>query len=108
MTAAAGLALGIGLFLIWWSCWVLPERPAKVRRPGRIEELLRASGISRVTPAGLVLSSALLGMLVLLTVWVLTAFLGAGNVLSAAAAFAVYAAADLICVGRERNRTDAK
>lgn len=41
-----------------------------------------------------------------LTVWVLTAFLGAGNVLSAAAAFAVYAAADLICVGRERSRSD--
>jgi len=75
MTAAAGLALGLGLFLIWSSCWVIPEQAAKVRRPGRIEELLKSAGISRVTPGGLVLSSVLLGLLVLLTVWVLTASL---------------------------------
>lgn len=87
MTAAAGLALGMGLFLIWSACWVLPEKPAKVRRPGRIEELLKSAGISRVTPGGLVLSSVLLGMLILLTVWVLTASL------PIAACFGVFASA---------------
>ncbi|MER2135063.1 MAG: type II secretion system F family protein [Arthrobacter sp.] len=79
MTAAAGLALGMGLFLIWHSCWVLPERPARVRRPGRIEELLKSSGITRVTPGGLVLSSVLLGLMVLLMVWVLTASVPIGG-----------------------------
>ena len=87
MTTAAGLTLGIGLFLIWWSCWALPERPAKTHRPGRIEELLRASGIRRVTPAGLLLSSALLGAFILLTVWALT------GSLSIAACFGVFACA---------------
>ncbi|GAA1351538.1 type II secretion system F family protein [Arthrobacter koreensis] len=72
MSAIAGLTLGLGLFLVWWSCWVVPERAPKPRRPGRLEELLRTSGVSRVTPGGLILSSALLGMLVLLTAWVLT------------------------------------
>ena len=22
-----GVLLGLGLFLVWWSCWVPPERP---------------------------------------------------------------------------------
>ncbi|KPN22157.1 type II secretion system F family protein [Arthrobacter sp. Edens01] len=87
MTTVAGLTLGIGLFLVWWSCWALPERPPKLRRAGRLAEMLSASGIRRVTPAGLVASSVLLGVLVLLTGWVLT------GSLPIAACFGVFASA---------------
>ncbi len=36
-----GLLLGLGLFLVWWSCWVPPERP--VRRAHRAGPLDRLS-----------------------------------------------------------------
>lgn len=72
MSTVAGLTLGIGLFLVWWSCWALPPRAGKPRRPGKLGELLAASGVSRVSPAGLISSSGVLGMLVLLVVWLLT------------------------------------
>ncbi|MEB7505736.1 type II secretion system F family protein [Arthrobacter koreensis] len=78
MSAALGLALGFGLYLVWWSCWELPERPGKPKRAGKLEQLLVASGISRVTPSALVASSALLGLLVLLVAWMLTGSLPIG------------------------------
>lgn len=79
MTGLAGLALGLGLFLIWWSCWVLPEKPAKRSRPGRLAELLTASGIRSVTPSGLVVSSVVLGLFAFLMTWVLTGSLPIGG-----------------------------
>ena len=87
MSTVAGLTLGFGLYLIWSACWVLPLRPAKPRRRGKLEELLAASGVSRVTPAGLMISSAFLGLLVLLVVWLLTQSLVIG------ACFGVFACA---------------
>ncbi|MFN8077241.1 MAG: type II secretion system F family protein [Kineosporiaceae bacterium] len=46
MGALLGLVLGSGLFLIWWSCWQTPPRPARpsaLRR--RWQEDLAASGL---------------------------------------------------------------
>lgn len=87
MSTVAGLTLGIGLYLIWWSCWALPPRSGKPKRHGKLEELLSASGVSRVTPAGLIVSSCVLGLLVLLVVWLL-----AGSVVTGAC-FGLFACA---------------
>lgn len=79
MSTFAGLTLGTGLFLIWWSCWALPPRAVKPPRRGKLGELLAASGVSRVTPVGLIASSAAFGTLVLLVGWLLTGSLTIGS-----------------------------
>ena len=34
------LLLGLGLFLVWWSCWVPPEQPvARAHRAGPLDRL---------------------------------------------------------------------
>ncbi|WP_312181681.1 type II secretion system F family protein [Arthrobacter sp.] len=78
MSTIAGLVLGGGLYLIWWSCWVLPPRAGKPKRKGKLEELLAASGVTRVTPSGLLISSGVFGLLILLVVWLLTRSLAIG------------------------------
>lgn len=73
MSTALGVALGVGLFLVWWSCW---ERPVRQRRPrGRrrlLDELLLRAGIERVSSKGLLASCAAVGVFVLLIGFVLT------------------------------------
>lgn len=57
MGALLGLALGAGLFLVWWSLW--SEQPALgegERPPSRVETLIAQSGITRLTPTGVVLA----------------------------------------------------
>lgn len=78
MSLATGLGLGVGLYLVWWSCWEIPARAGRPRRPSKLGKLLAASGVSRVTPGGLMASSAILGVLVLLTGWVATGSLTIG------------------------------
>ncbi|NUP75273.1 MAG: type II secretion system protein F [Sinomonas sp.] len=72
MSAVVGLVGGIGLVLIWWSCWDVPRRRPRGRSVGRVERLIGQAGIERVTPVGLVGSSIALGMLVALAVFVMT------------------------------------
>ena len=73
MSAAAGLCLGLGLLLIWQSCWRNPAAGAPARRrTGFIEELLRQAGIERVGTGGLLATCAGTGTAVLLLVFVLT------------------------------------
>ncbi|WP_104165850.1 type II secretion system F family protein [Arthrobacter sp. SX1312] len=73
MNTAAGAGLGVGLFLIWWSCW---ERPARDRRaPARrypLEDLLLRAGIERVSARGLLATCAATGLIVLLIGFVVT------------------------------------
>lgn len=70
MGAVWGLLLGAGLFLVWWSAWEEPERPA-ARRPSRsrLRVLIAQSGITRLTPAGVVgamgAAAVVVGLLVL-------------------------------------------
>lgn len=73
MAAAVGLLGGVGLFLVWWSFWPLPERRTRPKRPGRLHSLIQKAGIQRVTPAGLVASSGGLGLFVALLFHVVTA-----------------------------------
>lgn len=46
MAALLGLALGCGLFLLWWSLWSPPtERPEAARADSRLRVLIAQSGI---------------------------------------------------------------
>ncbi|MBG6223693.1 tight adherence protein B [Arthrobacter sp. CAN_A2] len=73
MNTAVGVGLGVGLFLIWWSCW---ERPARGRRaPTRrqpLGDLLLRAGVERVSARGLLASCGATGLTVLLVGFVLT------------------------------------
>lgn len=64
MAAAAGLLGGIGLLLLWWSCWDDPHRAKKPGRAGKTEELLARAGIERVSAGGLFVSCVLTGAVV--------------------------------------------
>ncbi len=52
----AGLGCGVGLFLVWWSCWVPPERPVGIasRRRRRLADDLVAAGYEAVRPRTIV------------------------------------------------------
>ncbi|MCC3276860.1 MULTISPECIES: type II secretion system F family protein [unclassified Arthrobacter] len=71
MSAAAGLCLGLGLLLLWQSCWNRGPAPAR-RRTARVEELLRQAGIERVSAAGLLATCAGTGALVLAGFFIVT------------------------------------
>lgn len=60
MSAAAGLCLGLGLLLLWQSCWSGTPVPAR-RRTGRLDDLLRQAGIERVSAGGLLATCAATG-----------------------------------------------
>jgi tight adherence protein B len=73
MSTAVGVALGAGLFLVWWSCW---ERPVTERKgsPRRrlLDDLLLRAGVERVSANGLLASCLAVGVVVLLIGFVLT------------------------------------
>lgn len=74
MTVAVGAALGAGLFMIWWSTWAEPPRPARIKhRAGKVDELLLRAGVERVSAMGLLTASAAAGLFVFLIAFVFTA-----------------------------------
>lgn len=74
MGTLAGLLLGAGLLLVWFSCW---PQPVRERRPSRWKErtqdLLVRAGAPAVTPGRLVAACVVLALLVLLLVLGITA-----------------------------------
>ena len=73
-----GLTLGVGLFLVWWSCWVPAPRPSATRHSGLLtrlsDEVVQAgfAGLSlRTLLACCVVAGALVLALVQATVGVL-------------------------------------
>lgn len=88
MAALLGLALGCGLFLLWWSLWSPPtEKPEAARTDSRLRVLIAQSGIQRLSPAGVVSAMAVGGLVVGLLVLSLT------GTWTIAACFAVFGAA---------------
>ncbi|MGQ1839594.1 type II secretion system F family protein [Kocuria turfanensis] len=64
MSAALGVLMGAGVFLLWWSCWAEETpRAQRRRRPGRLRELLVRADLARVSPAGLLAACAGAGAL---------------------------------------------
>ncbi len=97
-----GLGAGVGLFLVWWSCWVpSPGAPAPVRRAGplsRLSDEIVQAGFSGLTLRSLLVSCIVAGLLVLALVQLTV------GVLPIAACFAVMATAAPVALVRRRAR----
>jgi tight adherence protein B len=95
-----GLALGAGLFCIWWSCWAPDPDRRTVRSPrsSRLSDELRQAGVQGVGPRGLLLSSITLGMAVLAVAVAATGVVAIGG------CFATMAAAAPVLWVRARAR----
>jgi tight adherence protein B len=94
-----GLALGTGLFCLWWSCWVPdPGRSTERVRRSRLADDLRQAGVEGVGVRGLLLCSAALGMAVLAVAVVATGVVAIGG------CFAVMASAAPVLWVRARAR----
>ena len=75
MPVAVGLSSGIGLFLIWWSCWATPARSTRKGRSDPIARNLRQAGVERIGTAAFVAISGCSGGLVFLTAFLLSSSL---------------------------------
>jgi tight adherence protein B len=100
MGVVVGLLLGAGLACIWWSFWAEPRsstgRTAAWR--ARTQDALVQAGVAGVTPGGLVATSVVLGLVVLVVATALT------RIPSIALCFAVFASMAPWAVVRGRAR----
>lgn len=73
MGALVGLLLGLGLFLVWRSFTPPARRPdGRATWKDRVADLLAQAGVESVTPGGLVASSASVGAVVLVLMYVVS------------------------------------
>ncbi|MFB9163319.1 MULTISPECIES: type II secretion system F family protein [Arthrobacter] len=72
MSAVLGLLAGLGMFLIWMACWSEPARSAVPVRGNKVASLLHRAGVPQVSPASLLVSTAVFAVVVVLIVVVLT------------------------------------
>lgn len=105
MDALWGAVLGLGLFLVWWSWWPMPERPARTRDGWvvRTQDQLVRAGVSGVTPLALAAVAAGAGLVALIVIAGLTGSAPIGACFAILAARAPFA---LVTV-RARARTQA-
>lgn len=101
-----GLTLGVGLFLVWWSCWVPSPRPVTTRAPGpltRLSDEVVQAGFAGLSVRTLLASCVTAGVLVLALVH------AAVGVLPIAVCFGAMAAyAPLALVRRRARRRRAR
>jgi tight adherence protein B len=71
MSALVGLMAGLGLFLIWTSCWPSSGSAPRRDRVEKLAELLRRAGVEKVTPGSLIASCVGLGVVTVLIVFIL-------------------------------------
>ncbi|HYN66305.1 MAG TPA: type II secretion system F family protein [Ornithinibacter sp.] len=97
-----GLGLGVGLFLVWWSCWVPPDSPVtRARRAGPVDRLtdeIVQAGFGGLSVRTLLASSVLAFLFVLALVQTTV------GVLPIAVCFAAMAAYVPIAMVRGRAR----
>jgi tight adherence protein B len=99
-----GLVLGIGLFCIWWSCWLRDEPSASSAVPrksglvNRMSDELAQAGFDAVTPGGL------LGACLLAFVLIFLVFAATTKVVPIAVCFALMAGYAPILLVRMRAR----
>lgn len=99
--AGWGFLLGLGLALVWWSCWPReePVRPAtRTRRLERLQDEIVLAGIRGLSARTLLVLSVGLGLAVLLMGYAVT------QVWTVAACFAVMAGLAPVAVVRMRAR----
>lgn len=72
MSAVLGLLTGLGLFLIWTACWSTPARSPLPSHRKRVARLLHQAGVPQVSPASLIISTAVLAVVVVLLVFAVT------------------------------------
>ncbi len=66
MAPLLGVLGGAGLLLVWWSAWEQPQAPGRRPRTSRLEDLLRAAGIEKVSRLGLLATCCGVGTFVTL------------------------------------------
>lgn len=102
MGVIAGLLLGVGLFCVWWSCWVpSPEAHTGRRNPtvgDRLSDDLQQAGMGTVGPRALVAACAVTGFLCGAVV------LATSSTPSVATCFAVIGTAAPLALVRSRAR----
>jgi tight adherence protein B len=96
-----GLVLGAGLFCVWWSCWPREQASRRTRRPGRLAVDLQRAGLGEFSPAALVVTCVVCGLVASLLVVATT------RVPSVAACFGLMAAAAPWVAVRARARRRA-
>ncbi len=103
--ALLGLALGVGLLLIWRSGPRAPQRRTSGRRPGRRAQLLAAAGLTGINPAQLLALQVVLGLLAGVLV------LGTTATVTISLAFGVFGAATPVLLVRRlagKRRADLR
>lgn len=99
MGVVVGLAMGVGLFLLW-SAVVGPERPDRARRTSRLRALLDDAGLRAVSVRLLVATSIVLLVITFVAVQVLSRTLPVALVFGGLAAYAPFS----MLTGRARRR----
>jgi tight adherence protein B len=101
-SVALGLMFGLGLYLLWWSCWIEP--PVDNRRERRAGPLTRLTddivqaGLSGLGARGLLAGCVAAGLLTFITAWALIA------VVPIAVCFAVMVGCSPVIYVRRRAR----
>lgn len=98
--ALCGLGIGVGLFLIWWSCWESPPRQTEPPRFIRdAQDMLTTAGLPRLRPYHLVLGGLGAAGIVFLFAYAVT------NAIAIAGCFAFFAALVPSYAARHRARS---
>ena len=95
MGALVGLALGLGLMLVW-AAFTMPRRTRRDRGSGRVARLLTRAGLGGVTPVGVVLLCTAMGLVTLVVLQT------ASGTIPVSVAFAAMAAYTPVAVLRQR------
>ncbi|WP_028264817.1 type II secretion system F family protein [Arthrobacter sp. MA-N2] len=72
MAPLLGVLCGLGIFLIWWSAWEQPPLAVKESKAKRLEGLLLASGIEKVSGGAFVASCLGFGLFTTLVISIMT------------------------------------